>query len=1190
MAPRRGFAAPRRTTAQIAEEHLTWLQSLPGDGPFLTVPVLCEKMSQGLEPTETEAAADFKYRYSEYRVATARDRDLTRDAFIRTVVMDVLGWNDFFDDSQATCERFAYSTKAFDVTTTPAFALWPMPASDAAETADQGSDTVLPELLGFVWTHDTVLTKRLDDGWSTTPIDRAASALRHHNVPLGLITNGRYWVLLWAPRGSATGWVLFDTHAMLDDRQQLDAFTTLASRRRFLAVAADETLPALLKAALASQEELTESLSVHVRQAVEMLVDAIGAADLDSGGTVLAGVDADELYEGAVTVVMRLVFLLAAEERRLLPGDDDFYIANYGIAGLADRLIDTGQAAGEDLLARQASAFPQILAATRLVHDGVRHPRLSIKGYGGSVFDPDRYPWLEGRQPGGPGVPPRVDDRTMLHIFTGLTRWQGRRLAYRTLDVEQIGYVYEGLLDHTAVRADTTFLGLTGKKEPEVSLVELEAQQKRGDTAFAKWLKDATGLTLAQIKKALAADISADQATVAVLEAACGNDAELAARITTFVGLLRTDERTGRHIVIPTGAWFVTSSSARSDAGSYYTPRSLAEEVVSHTLDALVYQPGPLQTLDEEQWRVVKPELILGLKVADIAMGSGAFLVAADRYLAERLLEALAAHGTDSVTDPALLDLAATVAEVSKRDSQQIDTDADEATVAARRLVATRCLYGVDINPMAVEMAKLSLWLATAAKDYPFGFLDHHLATGDSLLGLTDVKQLEYVHTRPDVGAGLHGQTLYNQTAHIRSALQRAIGQRRAIETMRVHDLRDIEQQQALLAAADRDLADLELLADAITAAAFAAAQDKNKSLNQRMLSVGSDGGRLLADTTPEPDKDQIRSDFRDSLTKLDEARPEGAFHRHPTQWVIRFPEVFMSAEKPGFDAVIGNPPYLGGKKISGSMGGDFRSYLVSDIAHGRTGNADLVVYFLLRATTLIRSRLGLLTTNTVGQGESREVGLDFLLENGSTIFRAVRSAKWPSMSASLEYSQVYLSVDPFIGEPSTLDGNAVHGISSALRIASRVPGKPMRLKACEGIAFQGSNINGIGFTLSEADAKVMIKADPQNTRVLFPYLNGKDLNSSPIQTPSRWIVNFGDMSSEEACTYKDPWLHVVNFVKPVRDLLPNYKARVRDAWWKFEHQARPLYSKAENLEEVTAITLVSSVMQQIRVSSAQVF
>ena len=150
---RRPQRRPVSRTA-IAEQHLTWLQALPGDGPFLTVPVLTEALPNGLEPTGPERAATFKHAYAAYRTAPTAAQETARHEFIATTARDVLDWGDHYDPSTS---KYAYTSAAFDVTTTPAFALWPAPP-------DETTDTTQPTILGFVWPHDTALNRRLLDG------------------------------------------------------------------------------------------------------------------------------------------------------------------------------------------------------------------------------------------------------------------------------------------------------------------------------------------------------------------------------------------------------------------------------------------------------------------------------------------------------------------------------------------------------------------------------------------------------------------------------------------------------------------------------------------------------------------------------------------------------------------------------------------------------------------------------------------------------------------------------------------------------------------------------------------------------------------------------------------------------------------------------------------------------------------
>ncbi len=158
-------------------------------------------------------------------------------------------------------------------------------------------------------------------------------------------------------------------------------------------------------------------------------------------------------------------------------------------------------------------------------------------------------------------------------------------------------------------------------------------------------------------------------------------------------------------------------SEERRRSGSHYTPRILTEPIVETTLRPILERLGLNPT----------PEQILDLKVCDPAMGSGAFLVAVCRFLADLLVRAWHAH---------------------KCVPKDIPPDEDEI-LHARRIVAQRCLYGVDKNPMAVDLAKLSLWLATLAKDHPFTFLDHALRHGDSLVGLTKAQIIGF-HWKPD--------------------------------------------------------------------------------------------------------------------------------------------------------------------------------------------------------------------------------------------------------------------------------------------------------------------------------------------------------------------------------------------------------------------------------------------------------
>jgi hypothetical protein len=249
------------------------------------------------------------------------------------------------------------------------------------------------------------------------------------------------------------------------------------------------------------------------------------------------------------------------------------------------------------------------------------------------------------------------------------------------------------------------------------------------------------------VEKALA--VEPDISDIARLRVACDNDDELLARVRPFWGLLRTDREDRPTVILP-GSTFVTKGTDRRSSGTHYTPTSLTEPIVRHTLDPLVYR-GMADGAEPSPDTLIGPDEILALKVVDFACGSGAFLVQACRYLAAKLVEAWERREAEQPGRP----LALPEAVHSRGDPRErlLPADPEERLALARRLIADRCLYGVDKNPMATEMAKLSLWLVTLQKDRPFEFLHHAIKWGDSLLGVNSLEQLETFQLYPSADA-----------------------------------------------------------------------------------------------------------------------------------------------------------------------------------------------------------------------------------------------------------------------------------------------------------------------------------------------------------------------------------------------------------------------------------------------------
>ncbi len=1147
-----------------------WLELLATDGPFLAAPVVTDTWPSGLPALDKDSVGRLREASSRLDASPG-----TRDAFIRHVLADLLGWATNLAAAGHVPPTLTTTVAEYATDIRPDFALLPTDSEAPAR----------PLLLGMVLDPGVDATARprptSGGGWVASPADRLAYLLRAQQVPLGLVTDGTAWTLVCAPPGGATTTAMWTRPDWFETPDTLKAFVALLGRLRFFGVPDDQTLPALLAASLQRQEEVTERLSEQSQAVVEMLVATIGRLDADHlaehGRPLLpAGVEPAEVYQAAVTVLMRLVFLLYAEEGGLLPADDDTYADAYAAGTLAGQLSEQASNVGEDTLERASTGWARLLATARLVHRGARHEQLNLPGYGGSLFDPDRFPWLEGRPdadaPLDTAIPLPVDDRTMLRAIEALQwlRFSGerRRVSFRVLDVEQIGYVYEGLLDQDARRAEDWVLGIArdnrGEKDgPEMSLADLEQHLADGHESFAAWLSPLTAQggtrrSPAAILKALTA--AAEGAWTGVLEA-CAGDEDTARRVLPFAGLLRRDPR-DLPVVYPPGSLYLTDSALRAYTGAVYTPRLLAETVVARILAPLVMSPGPLDSEDPAAWRIRPPQDILELKVIDIAAGSGAFLVAATRYLADRLLEAQLAHTPGAV--PASAD----------------DT---QLALNARRRVLDHCIYGVDVNPMALEMCKLSLWLITVDRTLPFGFLDDRLAVGDSVLGITSTDQLLALHMDPRAGRRLHDETLPLWTAETPALLKQAAELRAQIADVDLIDNHAAEHKTRLLAQA-RDLTGrLTILADALSGASLAGGED---SRYLRLAALAETATTATGAIAREDAYRQLAETAQFALTDT-----HGQVRR-PAHFPLLFPEVFAPPAS-GFDAVVGNPPFLGGQKLTGAYGIPYRERLVRDVGHGARGSADLIAYMFLTAAALgdrDHGTFGLLGTNTVAQGDTRQVGLDQIIAGGHHIYAAVKSEKWPTQAANLEYSIVWASRHQRApGVRANADGVPVPAITPSLDPAGRVTGNPHRLAGNAGLSFQGSNVLGMGFTLTETEAQGLIDRDPRNANVLFPYVNGHDLNSRPDSSGSRWIINFFDWPEDQARDYPDCYAIVRDKVKPERDKV-KHSEHARVHWWQYERFRPALYTAIDGLAKVLVLAQVSRTVQPVFVPNRLVY
>jgi hypothetical protein len=454
-------------------------------------------------------------------------------------------------------------------------------------------------------------------------------------------------------------------------------------------------------------------------------------------------------YDQALTVVYRVLFLLFAEARGLVPVWHPVYRKAYTIDALYQQTVAPVPGRG---------LWPALQAVARMAHAGCKAGDLDVTAFNGRLFSPRHTPLAEQRR-----IPEDVVRTLVLALATTGTSAGRRRIAYHDLGVEQLGAVYERVLEHEPVATRAGFV------------------------------------------------------------------------------LRRT-------------------SRERKATGSFYTPRSITEFVVRRTLQPLVRE----RTASE----------ILALRIVDPAMGSGAFLVAACHFLADQCERALV---------------------------RECEWNADDVTAGdragLRRQVAEQCLYGVDLNPTAVQLARLSLWLTTLAIGKPLTFLDHHLGVGNSLVGgwLADL-------SRPPLPGRVTPASLplFDELSAVAAQVLPQRWRLASEPSDSVHAVRDKERLFERLIAPDGALAAWSRAANAWCAAALWPERPPSHAVVTEWIAALLGGGATLPAAQLE----------RWLARAAHVAAQHSVFH-----WELAFPEVFFDARggrrsDGGFDAVLANPPW----------------------------------------------------------------------------------------------------------------------------------------------------------------------------------------------------------------------------------------------------------------------------------------
>ena len=933
------------------------------------------------------------------------------------------------------------------------------PNSECAGTAPNGASPwqLLVRVCepGEDFDHVTRGRSRANGGLEASPHGRMERLLRQTGVTAGLLFNGTALRLVSAPRGESSGWLDFRVADMLPTagRPISTAMRLLLGQTRLLSQPREKRLAALLEDSRKYQNEVSERLAEQVLHALYELLRGFQAAHDTSQGTLLRkplAQNPDEVYRGLLTVVLRLVFLLYAEERDMLPQDETF-LGAYSLAGLHQRLREDA-ALHPDTMDQRFGGYAQLLSLFRMVHDGASAGAMQLPPRHGALFDPDRYRFLEGRGEGGARQiheridPPLVPDGTIYRVLEKLIVLDGERISYRALDVEHVGSVYETMMGFRLETAEGLTVAIrAAKKQGAPAAVNLNALLDQPPASRAKWLQDRTDRKLTDRLRRAARDAGTMEALHAALDPVI--------------------DRNATPDLVPEGAMVLQPSEERRRSGSHYTPRELTEPIVRTALAPV------FDRLRAEGGGPLRPEQILDLAVCDPAMGSGAFLVEAlppARRCAGRGMAGARRDARDS----------------AGRERDRLRPPAGRSALPLRR----------GPQPQGGR-PRQALTLARHPGEGPSPHLPGPRATSRGRPGraLPATARTRFTgrtmqsRSRPD-----------SRRCGAREQLARATELRRRIREAD-DSVSELELRQ-LCDDADRETDNVRLLGDLALAAFFDGSKPKQRE----------DLRKRLADAVQ-------RGEMHGYVGWLGELRrkepPLAPFH-----WEIEFPEVF-DRENPGFDTVVGNPPFAGKNTVAAANVAGYPDWLkqVHEESHG---NADLVAHFFRRAFGLLRTggTSGLIATNTIAQGDTRSTGLRWICNNGGEIYGARRRVKWPGLAAVV-VSVLHVHKGGFAGV-KLLDGEAVDTITAFL-FHRGGHDDPARLKANAGKSFVGSYVLGMGFTFDDTDTKGvatplaemrrLIAADPRNREVIFPYIGGEEVNTSPTHAHHRYVINFRD-------------------------------------------------------------------------------
>jgi type I restriction-modification system DNA methylase subunit len=915
-------------------------------------------------------------------------------------------------------------------------------------------------IMGF---NDSLDKKREDSGPRMSPHALVQEYVNLTEYLYAIVTNGIFLRFLRdSSRLIKLSFIEFDLEAMMEEEHYADfaiMYRLLHSSRMPVNIEAgpESIIEKYHQDALDSGSRIRDGLRAAVKFSIESLANGFlkhPTNELLREDFQQKTLPAYDYYQRLLRLIYRLLFLMVIEERDLIYPRNadktkrDIYYNYYSINHLR-RLCEKGYLEEE----RYSDLWICLKNTFRLFESESKGNHLDIKPLAGDLFGYDAIGILNNCH---------LDNKTILEclkhlsVFINQDTGQKIRVNYASLNTEEFGSVYEGLLEYA----------------PEV-------------------LKEDGGYK-----------------------------------------------------------FIFTKGSERSATGTHYTPDELVQPLIKHSLDYII----------EDKLKGPDPEkALLSIRVCDVAAGSGHILLNAARRIG------------------------AEFAKVRTGEDQPSPT----AYRAGVRDAIRNCIYGVDKNPLAVELCKVSLWLEAHIPGEPLNFLDHHIKCGDSIVGLA------------------HKEELLNGIAT--EAFKKLPGDDPdVVKQLSKKNREDLDHRRQLTLDFEQSVTDnirniASLLNKLNTMPETTPAEVAAKQKEYQKLTGGPLWWRLknLADiqvaqffipkTKENENKLITDAEYREYLKGRQMVgmgiakATAAALDKRFFHWFLEFPEVFTPSPvgegqgegKSGFDCILGNPPYLGGRNITSQIGKRLNNTIFYLFKSSGT-SVDLCSYFVKRIWTLLRQRgqMGCLATESISFGANAKTSLEYILRNGGHVRFAKTNVEWPGNRAR---RITIINICKENIKSAILNGISVSYINQYLQAIDGNTEEPFRLNINAFKAFQGITVFGNAFIVKEKACESFCRNDPSSKEVLTPYLTGENLNRMPLPENTSFVINFHGKSEEEASKFILCFKRLEKFVKEKRISVTSRKD-VKEKWWSLQRVAPELEEASKSCSRILCRTRYGAV------------